>query len=56
MSRGTRSGLGDVKVLEGVLDEGLSSPSDAEGSGGDCLGRERQGQFRLQPLGGAHAL
>lgn len=37
MSRGTRSGRGDVKVLEGVLEEGLSSPSDAVDSGGETV-------------------
>lgn len=64
MSYGARPGLGDVKLSEGVLDEGLRSPSDPVGPGGNCppamrqsggLGRERQGQFRLQPLGDAPA-
>lgn len=67
MSRGARSGLGDVKSFpEDVLDQGLGSPSDAVRPGGNCLpamrqdrgdlGSERQGHFKLQPLGDAPAL
>lgn len=42
MSYGARPGLGDVKLSEGVLDEGLRSPSDPVGPGGNCPSAMRQ--------------